>query len=153
MSATDPTDDTLSRLIARHRDSEGPLLPILHDMMEAFGHIDEGTYPQLSRALGITRAEIHGVVSFYHDFKTRSNGHHTIKLCRAEACQSVGATETQSALFDRLGLTDFGTTPDGRVTVEAVYCLGLCACGPAALVDTQPRGRVSAQSLATEVGA
>ncbi|WP_417270141.1 NAD(P)H-dependent oxidoreductase subunit E [Celeribacter sp.] len=153
MSHSPFSQSHLDDIFTRHRACEGPLLPILHDMMAAFGHIPDDALAPLADALRLTRAEVYGVVSFYHDFKTHPDGHHVIKLCRAEACQSVGAAQTQTELLSRLGLKDFGTTRDGRVTVEAVYCLGLCACGPAALVNEQPRGRVSAQSLATEVSA
>ena len=153
MSNTAFSQTLLHDIIARHGASEGPLLPVLHDIMAQFQHIPDDAVAPLAEALGLRRAEVHGVVSFYHDFKTRPNGHHVIQLCRAEACQSVGAAGTQTDLLDRLGLKGFGTTRDSSVTVEAVYCLGLCACGPAALVDGRPRGRVCAQSLMTEVGA
>ncbi|WP_417248263.1 NAD(P)H-dependent oxidoreductase subunit E [Celeribacter sp.] len=148
-----PTDAALDALIETHGASQGALLPLLHDMMAAFGHVPEHSYDQIAKALGMTRAEVHGVVSFYHDFRNDPAGQHVIKLCRAEACQAQGGADVEAALLRKIGLDDFGTLSDGSVTVEPVYCLGLCACGPAALVDGAPRGRVTADDLASEVGA
>jgi formate dehydrogenase subunit gamma len=132
----------LQALISGHSGGEGALLPILHAIQAEYGHIPQAAIPLIADSLNLTRAEVHGVVSFYHDFRERPAGRHVIKLCRAEACQSVGATALAERVLARLGLGWGGTTADGAVTVEAVYCLGLCACGPAALVDGRVVGRV-----------
>lgn len=142
-----PTSEELSHLISEHRDAEGALLPILHAIQEAFGHVPDAAHPLIRDALNISEAELHGVISFYHDFRKKPAGRHVLKVCRAEACQSVGGDAVAAALLDRLGLDWHGTTPDGAVTVEPVYCLGLCACGPAAMVDGRVVGRVDASKL------
>ena len=140
-------DAVIEAVIAAHRKREGALLPILHGLMAQVGHIPQDALARIAKALGMTAAEVHGVVSFYHDFRTQPAGQKVIKICRAEACQAMGAAALEQRVLAQLGLADFGTTPDGKVTVEPVYCLGLCACGPAALVDGAPRGRVTAEFL------
>ena len=142
-------------IIGRHAGREGALLPILHDIQAAFGHVPSPAVPFVAEALNLTRAEVHGVVSFYHDFREKPAGRHVLKLCRAEACQSVNGEKLARQILDHFGLEWGGTTPDGRLTVEAVYCLGLCASGPSALLDGQPMGRLTAASiddLSREVG-
>lgn len=136
-------------LIERHLQKEGPLLPILHSLQEAFGHIPQAAVSLIADALNITRAEVHGVVSFYHDFRDVPAGRHVVKICRAEACQSMGGAALADAALERLGVAWHGTTADGAVTIEPVYCLGLCACGPAAMVDGELVGRVDAARLDT----
>ncbi|NKX44839.1 formate dehydrogenase subunit gamma [Roseicyclus persicicus] len=143
----------IARIVADHLHLEGPLLPILHALQARFGHVPAAAQAPICEALNITRAELHGVISFYHDFREKPAGVHVVRICRAEACQAVGAGALSEAVLARLGLDWGGTTRDGRVTVEPVYCLGLCACGPAAMVDGQPRGRVRADALLAEVGA
>lgn len=142
-------------IIRRHAGREGPLLPILHDIQEAFGHVPAAAVPVIADALNLTRAEVHGVVSFYHDFRDKPAGRHVLKLCRAEACQSVDGEALAQRVLDHFGVPWGGTTPDGRVTVEATYCLGLCASGPSAMLDGQPIGRLtpgSIEEIAREVG-
>ena len=136
-----PLTETMAEILARHRGREGPMLPILHSVMEAFGHIPEAAVPLIADDLNIGRAEVHGVISFYHDFRKEPAGRHVLKICRAEACQAVGGAALSQAVLDTLDLDWGGTTPDGRVTVEPVYCLGLCACGPAAMIDDRVIGR------------
>ncbi|WP_273249612.1 formate dehydrogenase subunit gamma [Sediminimonas qiaohouensis] len=136
-------------LIERHLQQEGPLLPILHSLQEAFGHIPQAAASLIADALNITRAEVHGVVSFYHDFRDVPAGRHVVKICRAEACQSMGGAALADAALERLGVAWHGTTADGAITIEPVYCLGLCACGPAAMVDGELVGRVDAARLDT----
>nr|WP_245582927.1 formate dehydrogenase subunit gamma [Sediminimonas qiaohouensis] len=136
-------------LIERHLQKEGPLLPILHSLQEAFGHIPQAAVSLIADALNITRAEVHGVVSFYHDFRDVPAGRHVVKICRAEACQSMGGAALADAALERLGVAWHGTTADGAITIEPVYCLGLCACGPAAMVDGELVGRVDAERLDT----
>lgn len=143
----------IAGIIAAHLHREGPLLPILHDVQAAYGHIPAAVHAPIAEALNITRAELHGVISFYHDFKDKPAGAHVVRICRSEACQAVGADALTAAVLARLGLDADGTTQDGRVTVEPVYCLGLCACGPAAMVDGALRGRATPDALLAEVGA
>ncbi|WP_026757919.1 formate dehydrogenase subunit gamma [Sediminimonas qiaohouensis] len=144
-----PTAGEMQPLIERHLQKEGPLLPILHSLQEAFGHIPQAAVSLIADALNITRAEVHGVVSFYHDFRDVPAGRHVVKICRAEACQSMGGAALADAALERLGVAWHGTTADGAITIEPVYCLGLCACGPAAMVDGELVGRVDAERLDT----
>lgn len=127
---------------------EGPLLPILHALQSAFGYVPEAAVPLVAARLNLTRAEVNGVVSFYHDFHAEPAGRHVLKVCQAEACQSMGAARHFADLLAQLGLSAGGTTPDGRLTVEPIYCLGLCATAPAALLDGEPHGRLDAGRLA-----
>lgn len=126
------------------KDKAGPLLPILHALNEQFGYVDERAVPVIAEVLNLSRAEVHGVISFYHDFRRQPAGRHVIRVCRAEACQAMGGEAVVAALEKALGLSCGGTTADGRVTVEAVYCLGNCALSPAALIDGKLYGRVDA---------
>jgi formate dehydrogenase subunit gamma len=141
----------LGEIIGAHRGLEGPLLPILHAVQAEWGHVPEPAIPVIAEALNLGRAEVWGVVSFYHDFRRAPAGKLVVKLCAAEACQAQGGRALAREVLAGLGLPDFGTTADGRVTVEKVYCLGLCACGPAALVGERPVGRAEAHSLCAEV--
>lgn len=130
------------RILAVHAGFEGPLLPVLHAVQAAFGYIPAATLAVIAQALALSRAEVHGVVSFYHDFREASAGARVLKLCRAEACQAVGGDALAARLQARLGIGWGETTPDGRLTLDQVFCLGLCACGPAALIDGAPVGRL-----------
>lgn len=134
-------------IIGRHEGREGALLPILHDLQVAFGCVPPAAVRLVADALNLSRAEVHGVVTFYHDFREQPAGRHVLKLCRAEACQSMGGEALARRALDGLGLEWGDTTPDGRLTVEAVYCLGLCACAPSALLDGEPIGRLTPQAL------
>jgi formate dehydrogenase subunit gamma len=147
------TKEAIAALIAGEMHREGPLLPILHAMQAAFGHLPEEAVPMIADALNIGRAEVHGVASFYHDFREAPAGRHVVKICRAEACQARGAASVAETALEKLGVEWHGTTENGAVTVEPVYCLGLCANGPAALVDGQARAAVTADSLIAEVSA
>ena len=129
-------------ILARHLGREGPLLPILHDVQADFGHVPQAALPVIAKALNLSRAEVHGVVTFYHDFRETPAGRHVVKLCRAEACKAVGADHLAEHAMARLGLNWHDTSADGAVTLEPVFCLGLCACGPAALVDGKLIGRL-----------
>ncbi len=134
--------------IVRHHDGrEGSLLPILHDLQVAFGYIPEPAIPFLAQALNVARAEVHGVVSFYHDFRPEPAGRHVLKLCRAEACQSMDGEAFARRVLDRFNLDWGGTTPDGSVTIEPVYCLGLCASAPSAMLDGEPMARLNSESI------
>lgn len=146
----------VDQIIAAHKGLEGPMLPILHAVQAALGYVPQEALPQIAAALGMTRAEAHGVASFYHDFREAPAGKHMVRLCRAEACQAVGADAVADAARARLGVDWHGTTTDGAVTLEPAFCLGLCACGPAALVDGQPVGRLdeaAMNALLAECGA
>jgi len=121
---------------------EGALLPILHAVQAELGYVPSSAVPFLSRRLNLSRAEIHGVISFYHDFRTEPGGTHTVQICRAEACQSMGSRTLEAHAKLALGV-DFGaTTEDGLVTLEPVYCLGNCACAPSIRIDDHVHARV-----------
>jgi formate dehydrogenase subunit gamma len=141
----------VARIVEDHRALDGPLLPILHALQDRHGYIDQRALPIIADQLNLTRAEVHGVVSFYHDFRSQPPGRHVIKLCRAEACQSVGSERVARRLQEKLAIAMGETTPDGGITVENVYCLGNCALGPAALVDGKLHGRVDETLLLTLV--
>jgi formate dehydrogenase subunit gamma len=136
-------------IIRQHADRPGATLPILHALQEEFGHVPEEAVPLVAHALNLSRAEVHGVVTFYHDFRRAPPGRHVLKLCRAEACQAMGSDDLAARAERRLGVKLGETTPDGRVTVEAIYCLGLCACAPSAMLDGEVIGRLDATRLDT----
>ena len=138
-------------IIEAHRRREGAALPILHALQEAFGYVPEDTVPLIAEALNLTRAEVHGIVTFYHDFRHAPPGRHVLKLCRAEACQSMGGDALAEAAQARLQAGWGETTGGGSLTLEPVYCLGLCACAPAAMLDGKPVGRLDAKRLAALV--
>src|SRR5215467_10685600 len=129
-------------LIAEQCGREGPLLPLLHAFQEEFGYIDEAAVPLIAQALNISRAEVHGVVTFYHDFRRRPAGRHVLKLCRAEACQAAGGEALAARAEATLGLTFGNTSADNRVSLEPIYCLGLCATAPSAMLDGRVVGRL-----------
>ncbi|WP_439142276.1 formate dehydrogenase subunit gamma [Pseudooctadecabacter sp.] len=141
------TKHTMQDILARHKGQEGPLLPILHSVQAEFGFIPGDVVQIIADDLNITRAEVHGVITFYHDFRDAPAGKHIVKICRAEACQAVGGNAISERAFEKLGVGWHGTTTNGAVTLEPVYCLGLCACGPAAMVDNKVVGRVDADKL------
>lgn len=127
-----------TEIVAAKAHLAGATLPILHALQDTFGYVDREAVPLIADALNLSRAEVHGVVSFYHDFRERPAGRHVVKLCRAEACQAVGAVALAAHARSSLGIDWHETTPDGRITLEPVFCLGLCACGPSALIDGEP---------------
>lgn len=145
--ASTPSGEELHALVSAHAEREGPLLPTLHDLQDRFGHIPEASHKPICDILNISRAELHGVISFYHDFREAPAGRHVLKVCRAESCQSVGGAVVAEALLAKLGLDWHGTTTNGAVTVEPVYCLGLCACAPAVMIDDRVIGRVDEAKL------
>lgn len=126
---------------------EGATLPMLHALQQTFGFIHDRAVDMIADALNLSRAEVHGVVSFYHDFRRERPGRHVVKLCRAEACQAMGADALAAKAKEQLGIDWHGTTADGRVTLEPVFCLGLCACAPAAMVDGKLAGRLTESAL------
>jgi formate dehydrogenase subunit gamma len=136
-----------SAIIATQRDRPGALLPILHALQQTFGCVPEEAVPLIANALNLSRAEVHGVVTFYHDFRREPAGRCILKMCRAEACQAQGGEALVDRAEKKLGVTIGRTTPDRRVSLESVYCLGLCAIAPAAMLDERPVGRLDAQRL------
>jgi len=132
-----------AEVIAAHQSMDGPLLPMLHALQAEFGCVPAEATLLLAQALNLSQADVHGVVTFYHDFRHAPVGRHVLKLCRAEACQSMGGVALGAKLLARLGIGWGETTADGALTVEPVYCLGLCACAPAALLDGEPLGRLN----------
>jgi len=134
-------------IIAANRHHDGPTLVILHALQEAFGHVPEPAIPMVAEALNLSRAEVHGVFTFYHDFRREPAGRHVLKLCRAEACQAAGGDALAARAESRLGIPLGDTTPDGQVTLEPVYCLGLCATAPSAMLDGRVVGRLDAERL------
>jgi formate dehydrogenase subunit gamma len=126
---------------------EGPLLPILHGIQDEFGYVPGESLPVIADLLNLSRAEVHGVVTFYHDYRNHPAGRHVLKLCRAEACQSMGGDAIAAKLQQLLGIGFHETTKDGAVTLEPVYCLGLCACAPSAMLDGEVIGRLDADKV------
>jgi formate dehydrogenase subunit gamma len=148
MSRFEPwSEERTVEIVAEHQALEGPLMPILHAHQHAFGHVPEEAIPVLARELNLSRAEVHGVVTFYHDFRRELPGKHVLKLCRAEACQSMGCERLVERAEGRLGISCGNTTSDGRVTLEAIYCLGLCATAPSAMLDGRIVGRLDDKRL------
>jgi formate dehydrogenase subunit gamma len=134
--------DRAGVIIDSMKSMEGPLLPILHGIQEEFGYVPQDTLPLIAKALNLSRAEVHGVMTFYHDYRDHPAGRHVLKLCRAESCQSMGGDALADRIKQLLGIDFHQTTPDGSVTLEPVYCLGLCACSPAAMLDGELHGRL-----------
>lgn len=141
ISAGEFTERSL-QIIRDLKHLEGPMLPILHAIQAEFGYVPEEVKPVIASELNLSRAEVHGVVTFYHEFRDHPAGRHVLKLCRAEACQSMGSDRMADHARQLLGIDFHQTTLDGSVTLEAVYCLGLCACAPAAMLDGEVFGRV-----------
>jgi formate dehydrogenase subunit gamma len=150
MARSEPWDEERAKeIIANCAQLDGPLLPILHALQKEFGCISERDVTLLAGALNRSRAEIWGVVTFYHDFRREPPGRHVLKLCRAEACQSRGADALHAKVCARLGAGWGETTADGRVTVEPVFCLGLCAQAPSAMLDGEPAANLDWERLQT----
>lgn len=126
---------------------EGPLLPILHGIQHELGYVPQEALPVIARALNISNAEVHGVVTFYHDYRNHAAGRHVLKVCRAEACQSMGGDAMAARIQQVLGLGFHETAADGSVTLEPIYCLGLCACAPAAMLDGEVIGRLDEDAI------
>lgn len=144
---TDADRETLNIAIERHRHQRGALLPLLHAVVDEIGFVPDDAVPDIAAALNLSRAEVHGVISFYHDFRRKPAGRHVVKICRAEACQARGGAAIEAAAAERLGIAMGSTSADGRVTLEPIYCLGLCATGPNALVDGVPLSRIDGAKL------
>ena len=137
------SQDTVSAIVARLKDLPGALLPILHAVQEALGYVPSAAVPAIAEGLNLSRAEVHGVISFYHYFRDTPPGQHTIQMCRAEACQSMNQRALESHAKQKLGVEFHGTTANGAFSFEPVYCLGNCACSPAIMIDGELYGRVT----------
>lgn len=149
-ASTQAPEDVVARTVAVIADLsglEGPLLPILHGIQEEFGYVPTESLPVIAEALNISKAEAHGVVTFYHDYRRAPAGRHVLKICRAEACQSMGSDAIAARIQQLLGIGFHETAADGSVTLEPVYCLGLCACAPSAMLDGEVIGRLDADKL------
>ena len=140
---SDQQQKTLDDILARLKDEPGPLFPILHAIQDALGYVPEATIPQIAKALNRSRAEIHGVITFYHHFRQHPVGKHMVQVCRAEACQSMGCQDLEAHAKKTLGIDYHGTTADGQISLEAVYCLGNCALSPSIRVNDDIVGKVS----------
>ncbi|HZF31994.1 MAG TPA: formate dehydrogenase subunit gamma [Gammaproteobacteria bacterium] len=138
---------TIRRLAEARATEPGALLPILHAIQDEMGFIPEDAVVIVADVLNLSRAEVHGVLTFYHFFRTRPPGKHTLYVCRAEACQSMGSRALEERIRDRLAIDFHETTADGKFSLEPVYCLGNCACSPAVMVDETVYGRVTLERL------
>jgi formate dehydrogenase subunit gamma len=144
----DPRRPIVREIVARLAGEPGPLLPILHDVQHALGCIPSEVVADIADGLNLSRAEVHGVVSYYHHFRSTAPGRHVLEICRAESCQAMGGEALWSQACAALGLpVEGGTTADGSVTLQPVYCLGLCAVSPGAMLDEQPHARLTPQRL------
>jgi formate dehydrogenase subunit gamma len=139
--------DVIDRAIAAHRHLPGALLPILHAIQDELRFVPPDAAARIAAGLNLSQADVHGVISFYHDFRASPPGRHVVKLCRAEACQAMGSQALEAHLKARLGIDLRQTTPDGAITLEPVYCLGNCACSPALMIDGRLQGRVTTERL------
>jgi formate dehydrogenase subunit gamma len=139
----DPQQDRIADIVSRFKDTPGGLLPALHAIQDQFGYVPAAGVPVIAEVLNLSRAEVHGVISFYHFFRDTPPGRHTIRLCRAEACQAVDQRTVERHAKERLNVDFHQTTADGAFTFEPVYCLGNCACGPSMLVGSELYGRVT----------
>jgi formate dehydrogenase subunit gamma len=144
----EPWDETRgAEIIAEHSRQEGATLVILHALQDAFGYVPTAAIPMVAHALNLSRAEVHGVFTFYHDFRHKPAGRHVLKLCRAEACQAAGGDALAARAEATLGVSLGSTTADDRVTLEPIYCLGLCATAPSAMLDGRLIGRLDEKRI------
>lgn len=137
----------VAEAIAAHGDQPGALLPLLHAVQDALGYVPGQALPMIARALDLSRAEVHGVISYYHFFRSEPPGRQVVQVCRAEACQACGAEELLAHAERVLGCARHGTRADGAVTLEPVYCLGLCAASPAVQIGAKLHARVTPERL------
>lgn len=156
MTELNTQQQVINSTIASLKNQPGALLPILHGIQDGLGYIPADAVPEIAKALNLSRAEVHGVISFYHYFRDTPPGKHTVHLCRAESCQAMGGKQLESHVKAKLGIDYHETTADGKFSLEPVYCLGNCACSPAMQIDKDIHGRVSAESfdaIINELGA
>jgi len=138
---------TIDKVLAQHAGRPGPLLEILHQVQHELGHVPGDAVPMIANGLNLSIAEVHGVVTFYHHFRDHPAGRHVVQICRAEACQSMQGVALAEHAGRRLGVGFNGTTRDGRVTLEPIYCFGNCACAPAVMIDGELHGRVTPEKF------
>lgn len=139
--------ETVATILAAHGARPGPLLEILHAVQASLGCIPADAVPLIADGLNLSRAEVHGVMSFYHHFRSHPQGRRVLQVCRAEACQSMQGEAVASHACRKLGIGFGETTPDGAWSLESVYCLGNCACSPAVMIDDRLHGRVDPARL------
>jgi len=132
-------------IIENLKDKPGALLPILHGIQDDLGYVPPDSVPMIARALNLTRADVHGVITFYHYFRETPPGKHTVYLCRAEACQAMGSENLEEHVKKTLGIDYHENTSDGRFSLEPIYCLGNCACSPSIMIDKEVFGRVTSK--------
>lgn len=152
MTTVDPNTQpdpmaTLQSDLNQFASEPGALMPILHAIQDEVGYIPQDLVPAIARALNLSRAEVHGVVTYYHDFRTQPPARHVLRICRAEACQAMGADQLLAHAQQRLGCRVHATSNDGTFTLESAYCLGMCATSPAMMLDGKPYARVTPQSF------
>lgn len=135
--------ETVAAVVQEHAGAVGALLPVLHSLQQRLGYLPSAAIPLIAQALNLSRAEVHGVIHFYHDFRSEPAGDHLIQVCRAEACQAMGGRVLEAHVKARLGVDYGATTADGRFTLEPVYCLGNCACTPSVRIDDAVHARVT----------
>jgi formate dehydrogenase subunit gamma len=150
---SETTLDLVKAIAESLRDRRGALLPILRALQEELGYIPEESVPLVAEALNLTRAEVHGVVTFYHDFRTRKLGRRVVKICQAESCQALGSAQVSAAAKAHLGIDFEETTGDNAFTLRKVYCLGNCALSPSIMIDADVHGRVTPESVRTIIEA
>lgn len=143
-SSNEATTTVVSSAVRKYADLPGGLLPLLHEIQAGLGFIPRDCVADIASGMGLSRAEVHGVISFYHDFHDQPRGDKTIHLCRAEACQAMGSSKLEAHVKTRLGIDYGGTTSDGRFSLEPVYCLGNCACSPSIRIGDEVYARVDA---------
>jgi formate dehydrogenase subunit gamma len=144
--------DKIESHILAHQQVPGGLMPLLHAIQDDIGYVPEEVYPQISKALALSVAEVHGFVTFYHHFRTHPIGKHVLQICRAESCQAMGSEKLEADIKEKFGVDYHETTADGEVTLLPVYCLGNCACSPAVMMDEEVYGRVNIQQITELVG-
>ena len=144
---SDQQQQALDDILARLKDEPGPLFPILHEIQDTLGYVPDAAVPDIAKALNRSRAEIHGVITFYHHFRRHPVGKHMVQVCRAEACQAMGCQDLEAHAKKTLGIDYHGTTADGQFSLEAVYCLGNCALSPSIRVDNDIVGRVDSKKF------
>lgn len=137
----------IERHIAAFQSLPGALLPLLHAIQDDIGYVPELSYPLISKALSLSVAEVHGVVTFYHHFRTHKPGRHILQICRAESCQAMGSEVLEAHIKKKLDVDFHETTSDGAITLEPIYCLGNCACSPSVMIDEEVFGRVDSQKI------
>ncbi|HQR50257.1 MAG TPA: formate dehydrogenase subunit gamma [Methylophilaceae bacterium] len=147
MTLPDRTEKAIQAAISSNKDKPGALLPILHNIQDDLGHIPPEAVPVIAGELNLSRAEVHGVISFYHYFRQTPPGRHTLQICRAESCQAMGSEALTERAKQCLGIDFHGTTSDQEFSLEPVYCLGNCACSPAVMLDDEVYGRVTPERL------